>query len=169
MMNASRLSVLASPGYRSAARRMTSPGTYATGICPRPGDGQDQLGDRAGLVDHQPGGAVLAGPVQQRLQGGLVVDDRSGEEPLAVVVEDLGEVLLLADIQPDPHVHLLRCGHHLLLLVARRSPAREGRPWCARRHPPYEPAIEPHVPIRGSRTDRAGGNTPQAINCCRGQ
>ena len=33
-------------------------------------------------------------------------------------------------------------------------------PWCARRHPPYEPAIEPHVPIRGPRTDRAGGNTP---------
>ena len=29
--------------------------------------------DRAGLVDHQSGNAVLTGPVQQRLQGGLVV------------------------------------------------------------------------------------------------
>jgi hypothetical protein len=32
-----------------------------------------------------------------------------------------------------------------------------------RRHPPYESAIKPHVPIRGPRTDRAGGNIPQAI------
>ena len=41
--------------------------------------------------------------------------------------------------------------------------AREGRPRRAPRPPPYESAIKPHVPIRGSRTDRAGGNTPQAI------
>ena len=68
--------------------------------------GQGELSDRAGLVDHQSGRAVLGGPVQQRLQGGLVVDQAAGEEPLASVVEDLGEVLLLADVQPDPHVHL---------------------------------------------------------------
>lgn len=44
---------------------------------------------------------------------------------------------------------------------AARSPTREGRPCCARRHPPCESATRPHVPIRGSRTDRAGGTTPR--------
>ena len=131
---------------------------------PPGGDRQGELGDRAGLVDHQPRRAVPGGPVQQRLQVGLVVGDGPGEQPLAVVVEDLGEVLVLADVQPDPHIHLLRCGHRRPFLHSSAwSAAREGRPWCARRHPPYESAIKPHVPIRGSRTDRAGGNTPQAI------
>ena len=35
------------------------------------------------------------------------------------------------------------------------------RPRCPRRHPPYESASEPHVPIRGRCTDVSGGNTPQ--------
>ena len=48
---------------------------------------------------------MLTSPVQQGLQGGLVVNDRSGKEPFAVVVEDLGEVLILAHVQPDPHLH----------------------------------------------------------------
>ncbi len=41
--------------------------------------------------------------------------------------------------------------------------------WCARRHPPYESAIERMSPSEVHAPARAGGNTPQAINRCRGQ
>jgi hypothetical protein len=43
-------------------------------------------------------GPVLAGVVDQSVEGGLVVADRPGEQRLAVVIENIGEVLLLADI-----------------------------------------------------------------------
>jgi len=62
-------------------------------------DGQRQLSDRARLVDHQPRHAVSGRSVQQPFQGGLVVDERASEYPFAVIVEDLGEMLVLADIQ----------------------------------------------------------------------
>jgi hypothetical protein len=64
------------------------------------------------------------------------------------------------DIQTDPHRHLPRRTHPCSFRSSHRQP-REGRPWCARRHPPCESAITSHVPIRGSRTDRADGNTPR--------
>jgi hypothetical protein len=54
---------------------------------------------------------MLAGPVQHRFEGGLVVDDPPGEDPIAVIVEDFSEVLFFADIDADPHIHLLRCSH----------------------------------------------------------
>ena len=43
--------------------------------------------------------------------------------------------------------------------------AREGRPRWAPRPPPYESAIKPHVPIRGSRTGRAGAAPPGHDSC----
>ena len=128
------------------------------------GHRQRELGDRAWLVDHQARCPVPGGTVQQGLQVRLVVGHSPGEEPLPVIVQGISEVLALANVQPDPHIHLRRCGHqNPFLHCSAWSGAREGRRRCARRHPPYESAIKPHVPIRGSRTDRAGGNTPQAI------
>jgi hypothetical protein len=62
------------------------------------------------------------------------------------------------------------CGHRMSLPARSAcSLAWEGRRWCARRHPPYESAIKPHVPIRGLRTSGAGGNTPQAIPAAGGE
>jgi len=69
---------------------------------------QSELGDRAGLVYSQRRHPVAGGPFQDRFQGGLVVAQRDREKPVAVIVEDFGEVLFLADVQPDPHVYLFR-------------------------------------------------------------
>ena len=71
------------------------------------GDSDRQLGNRPGLVDHQPSSPVTTGLVDQFVERGLVVADRPGEQRLAVVVEDNGEVLLLADIETDPHGHFV--------------------------------------------------------------
>jgi hypothetical protein len=65
---------------------------------PAGGDGQGELGDRAVLAGHQAGGAVLAGPLQQCPQRCLVVGHPAAEDPLTGVVEDLREVVLLADV-----------------------------------------------------------------------
>ena len=65
---------------------------------PAAGAGQGALGGRPGPANHRPGGAVGRRPVQQRLPGGLVVHDATSEDPFPVIVEDLGEMLLLADI-----------------------------------------------------------------------
>src|SRR5690606_22709076 len=90
----------------------------------------------------------------------LVVGDDASEQRLAVVVEDVCEVLVLADIETDPDVHLVRCAHPVSL---HSWSAGEGRPGCARRHPPYEPAINRMSPSEVHAPDRAGGNTPQVI------
>jgi len=60
---------------------------------------------------------VLAGHVKERLQRCLVVGHPAAEDPLPGVVENLREVVLLADIEPDPHVHLLRSGHPCRSLI----------------------------------------------------
>jgi hypothetical protein len=101
-------------------------------------------------------------PIEQGLQVRLVVANSADEQRLPVIVEDIGEMLVLPDIEPDPQIHRPGNGHpHPFLHTLAWSNVREGRRWDARRHPPYESAIKTHVPIRGSRTDRAGGSAPR--------
>ena len=133
---------------------------------PTGGNGNGELCDRARLVDHQRRGAVLEGTIQQPDEICLVVADRPGEQWIAVVVEDVSEVLLPPDIEADPHGHLIRGGHPCSFLSSRHG--REGRPGCARRHPPYEPAIIRMSPSEVHAPDRAGGNTPQAVEATGG-
>ena len=59
---------------------------------------QRELGDRAGLVDHQARRPMRGGAVQQGFQVRLIVGDSAGEQPLPVVIQDISEVLLLADV-----------------------------------------------------------------------
>ena len=88
-------------------------------------DRDSELRDRAGLVDHQPRRSMPGGPFQERIEVGFVVADRPSEDRLAAVVEDIGEVLFLADVQPDPHIHIFRCDHRV---SCRSKQFRAGRP-----------------------------------------
>src|SRR5690606_5570491 len=98
-----------------------------------------------------------------RLEIGLVVGHSPSEDRLTGLVENVSEVLVLADVQPDPHGHLVGCGHPVSSRFNDHE-QREGRPGRARRHPPYEPAICRMSPSEVHAPDRTGGNTPQAIN-----
>jgi hypothetical protein len=89
--------------------------------------GEGELGDRAPLAGHQPQRAMPGGPVQQRLQGRLIVDHGPGEQPLALIVRHIGQVLLLADIQPDSRLPPAGLSHRHTLLRVPKSPAWEGR------------------------------------------
>lgn len=138
------------PAGMRAVNAASSRSGRRCGVCPRFACGRRRLSTR--------------GRAGWQFQIGLVVGDGPGEQPLAVVVQHVGEVLALADIQTDPYAHLRRRRDASPFPVCSAcSCAREGRPRCARRHPPYESAIKPHVPIRSSRTSRTGGNNPQAI------
>ena len=73
-------------------------------LCTRTGQGREAL---------LPGLRLLARSAafpKQRPQVRLVVGHAPGEQPLPVIVQNIGEVLTLADIQPDPHIHLRRSG-----------------------------------------------------------
>jgi len=96
---------------------------------PAGSDREGELGDRARLVDHQPRRPAPGSPVLQAFQVRLVVSHGTGEQALPFVVEAAGEVLALANIQPDPHIHLRRCGNQdLFFHCSAWSGAREGRP-----------------------------------------
>ena len=126
-----------------------------------------QLGDRTGLVDDESGNAVFCSSVQQRFEGTLVVDDRPSEDALTGVVQHLCKVLFFADVQPNPHVDLF--GRGQTPLPSSLLSSYPGRPSLVRSHSStLRTSDQSHVPIRGRHTDHAGGNTPQAINICRG-
>ena len=115
-------------------------------------DGDHELRERAGLVDDERGRAEGRRAVEERGDGRLVVGAAAGEERRALVVQHVGEVLGLADVEADPHggfVGRTHCdcfrGFPLIPQEGRRR---------ARRHPPYKSAIGSHVPIRGSRAEQ---------------
>ena len=137
---------------------------------PAGGDRQGELGDRAGLVDHQARRPMPGSAVQQRLQVRLALATARANSRSPSLSRTSAKCSLLPTSSPTHTSTCPGCGH-LMPLPARSawSHAREGRRRCARRHPPYESAIKPHVPIRGLRTSGAGGNTPQAIPAAGGK
>lgn len=67
-------------------------------LCARTGQGREAL---------LPGPCLLARSAafpKQRPRVRLVVGHAPGEQPLPVIVQNIGEVLTLADIQPAPHI-----------------------------------------------------------------
>jgi hypothetical protein len=73
----------------------------------------------------------------------------------------------------DPARSMSRCCQHCppFAGVQLRSRAREGRPWCARRHPLYEPAIVPFVLIndRGVCPHQEFHASTVPVPTCRGE
>ncbi len=130
---------------------------------------------RSSRAGRSPSPTVPCSPARsnKRLERGLVVDHAAGEDPLAVVIEDLGEMLFFADIEPDPHVHLLRRGQPLLapsivsgldlsgkavhgaLAVIHLTNQRSSRMSPSEVHAPTVPAATPPRP-----STAAGGNEP---------
>jgi hypothetical protein len=109
-----------------------------------------QLSDRTRLVDDQSWGAMLAGAVKQRDQRGFIVDHRTAEQRLTIIVEDVGVVLVLADVQTDPHVDFVGCCH-LRFPPTRRF--REASPaWVRTPSSTLRTSDQSPVPIRGPRT-----------------
>ncbi len=57
---------------------------------------------------------MACGLIEHGAQGALVVGDRPREQVHFVVVEDPREVVVLADVETDPHVNFFRSGHYCL-------------------------------------------------------
>ena len=156
-----------SPHRDTGPRRGASPGPAHTPPARRGGPRPPGRAGRSSPAGRSPAPAcpAPAGPVQERLQiapGRSPTARANSRSPASSRTS--AKCSLLPTSSPTHTSTCPGCGHlRPFLARAAWSPVREGRPWCARRHPPYESAIKPHVPIRGSRTDRAGGNTPQAI------
>src|SRR5690349_19376452 len=91
---------------------------------------------------------MLGGPVQQRLQISLVAVHGPAEQPLALVIENVGEMCLLAGVQPNPDIHL---------------PGYAGRVIRA-----WQPGVQygglaPRKKMPAERTDRLPGPVSEAL------
>ena len=130
---------------------------YATRTPVGDGDSDRELRDRSGLIDHQRRRAVLRGAVDHGGDVVLVVAKRPGEESVAGVVEPVGQVLFLADIQPNPDGHVVGSCSHV--------PPPNWRPWEGRpraRTPAstLRTSDRAHVPVSEPACPTAPGQHP---------
>jgi len=128
MMNASRASVFACPGYRSAMRRIASPGQVADVVAAGTGHGDRQGADRVGLVDDDQHRSVGGQAVEDRPQLRFVVGQRLVVDLLSGGGQSDGVVLTFAGRRCRNTPHSSSPFRSSLVSRSGRSPIRHRRP-----------------------------------------